>query len=52
VASILRELGAGPEDIKAITTVLGQRVRDASLRDGQKLRVLLTPAAERRYRSR
>jgi len=45
VASILRELGASPEDIKAITTVLGQRVRDANLRDGQKLRVLLTPAA-------
>ncbi len=44
VASILRELGAGPEDIKAITTVLGQRIRDAHLRDGQKLRVLLTPA--------
>jgi murein DD-endopeptidase MepM/ murein hydrolase activator NlpD len=45
VASILREIGAGPEDIKAITTVLGQRVRDANLRDGQKLRVLLNPAA-------
>jgi murein DD-endopeptidase MepM/ murein hydrolase activator NlpD len=44
VASVLRELGAGPEDIKAITTVLGQRVRDANLRDGQKLRVLLNPA--------
>jgi hypothetical protein len=43
VASILRELGAGPDDIKAVVTALGPRGRDNGIREGQKLRVLLTP---------
>lgn len=44
VASLLRELGAAPEDIKAIAALLGVRGRDGGLKDGQKLRVLLSPS--------
>jgi murein DD-endopeptidase MepM/ murein hydrolase activator NlpD len=44
VASILRDLGAQPDDIKAITALLGARGRDGGIKDGQKLRVLMTPA--------
>ena len=43
VASILRDLGATPDEIKPIAGLLGPRGRDGGLRDGQKLRVLLTP---------
>jgi murein DD-endopeptidase MepM/ murein hydrolase activator NlpD len=42
-ASALRELGATPEEIKAITSALGPRGRDGGLKEGQKLRVLLSP---------
>ena len=42
VANILRDLGAAPDDIAAITKVLS-RGRDAALKEGQKLRVLLSP---------
>ena len=41
---ILRELGATTEEAKAIAAALGARGRDGGLREGQKLRVLLTPA--------
>jgi len=41
VGSILRELGATPDEIKAITSALGSRGRDGALREGQKLRILL-----------
>lgn len=41
--SILRELGATPDEIKAIATALGPRGRDGALKEGQKLRVLLSP---------
>jgi murein DD-endopeptidase MepM/ murein hydrolase activator NlpD len=44
LASILRDLGATPDEIKAIAAMLGQRGRDGNLKDGQKLRVLLAPA--------
>jgi murein DD-endopeptidase MepM/ murein hydrolase activator NlpD len=44
LASILRDLGATPEEIKAIAAMFGQRGRDGNLKDGQKLRVLLAPA--------
>jgi murein DD-endopeptidase MepM/ murein hydrolase activator NlpD len=44
VGSILRELGAAPEEIKAIITVIGPTARDGGLKDGQKLRVLLAAA--------
>jgi murein DD-endopeptidase MepM/ murein hydrolase activator NlpD len=43
LSGILRDLGATPEEIKAITAVLGVRARDGSLREGQKLRILLSP---------
>ncbi len=42
-ASILRDLGATPEEIRAITNTLGARGRDGGLKEGQKLRVLLSP---------
>jgi murein DD-endopeptidase MepM/ murein hydrolase activator NlpD len=44
VGSILRELGAAPDEIKSILAVLGPPARDGALKDGQKLRVLMTPA--------
>ena len=44
VSANLRELGATPDDIKAITAAFGSRGRDTTPRDGYKLRVLLAPA--------
>jgi murein DD-endopeptidase MepM/ murein hydrolase activator NlpD len=44
VASILRELGASPEEIKGVIAVLGARAREGGLKEGQKLRVLIAPA--------
>jgi murein DD-endopeptidase MepM/ murein hydrolase activator NlpD len=43
IGSILRELGATPEEAKAIASALGVRGRDGGIKEGQKLRVLLTP---------
>jgi murein DD-endopeptidase MepM/ murein hydrolase activator NlpD len=45
VTSVLTELGATPDDIKRIVTVLGSRGGGQNLREGQKLRVLLAPTA-------
>ena len=45
VASILREQGASPEDIKAITAMLGVRGRDGGIKEGEKLRILMGPAS-------
>jgi murein DD-endopeptidase MepM/ murein hydrolase activator NlpD len=42
VASILRDLGAAPADIKAVLAALGPRAKDGALKEGQKLRVLLS----------
>ena len=44
VPSILRDLGASPEDIKAVAGVLGARGKEAGLKEGQKLRVLMAPS--------
>jgi murein DD-endopeptidase MepM/ murein hydrolase activator NlpD len=44
VSANLRELGATPDDVKAITAAFGSRGRDTTPRDGYKLRVLLAPA--------
>jgi len=44
LGSILRESGATADEIKAIAALFGQRGRDGNLKDGQKLRVLLSPA--------
>jgi murein DD-endopeptidase MepM/ murein hydrolase activator NlpD len=43
VANVLRELGATPDEIKAIVAALGAKGRDGALKDGQKLRILLSP---------
>jgi murein DD-endopeptidase MepM/ murein hydrolase activator NlpD len=43
LSAILRDLGATPEEIKAISAVLGARARDGNLKESQKLRVLLSP---------
>jgi len=40
VGSILRELGAIPDEIKAVLAVLGSRAREGGLKEGQRLRVL------------
>jgi murein DD-endopeptidase MepM/ murein hydrolase activator NlpD len=47
-ASILRELGATAEEAKAITATLGPRGKEGGLREGQKLRVLLSPTPKQR----
>jgi murein DD-endopeptidase MepM/ murein hydrolase activator NlpD len=44
VGSILREFNAAPEEIKAILAVFGARGRDGGIKEGQKLRILLSPA--------
>jgi murein DD-endopeptidase MepM/ murein hydrolase activator NlpD len=41
LGAILRDLGATPEDIRAVYAVLGDRVRDSNLKEGQKLRILM-----------
>jgi murein DD-endopeptidase MepM/ murein hydrolase activator NlpD len=46
-ASILRDQGASPDDIRGLTAVLGPRGRDGGLREGQKLRILFAPDAGR-----
>jgi murein DD-endopeptidase MepM/ murein hydrolase activator NlpD len=41
---ILRELGATLDEAKAIAAALGPRGKDGGLKEGQKLRVLLSPS--------
>lgn len=43
VGSILRDLGATPEEIKAINTTLGARARDGGIKEGEKLRIMMAP---------
>ena len=45
IASILKELGATPDEIKAIASALGPRGRDGGLKEGQKLRILIAATA-------
>jgi murein DD-endopeptidase MepM/ murein hydrolase activator NlpD len=45
VAAILREQGATPDDIKAITALLGARGREGGVKEGEKLRILMGPAS-------
>ncbi len=59
ITTILRELGATPDEIKAIAAALGTRGRDGGLKEGQRLRILVasvagsqTPAAGPRHRHR
>jgi murein DD-endopeptidase MepM/ murein hydrolase activator NlpD len=42
ISGILRDLGASPDDIKAIVALLGAKGRDGGLKDGQKVRVLMS----------
>jgi murein DD-endopeptidase MepM/ murein hydrolase activator NlpD len=42
IAAILQELGATPEEIKAIAAALGPRGRDGGLKEGQRLRILVS----------
>jgi murein DD-endopeptidase MepM/ murein hydrolase activator NlpD len=44
VASVLRDLGATPEEIKAIAATLGPRGRDGGVKEGEKLRILMAPS--------
>jgi murein DD-endopeptidase MepM/ murein hydrolase activator NlpD len=44
VASVLRDQGATPDDIKAIIALLGARGRDGGIKEGEKLRILMAPA--------
>jgi len=44
VGSILRELGAIPDEIKNVLAVLGPRAREGGVKEGQKLRVLTAAA--------
>jgi len=46
VRSVLRDLGATQDEVKAIAGLLGARGRDGGLKEGQKLRVLLTPVPD------
>lgn len=43
VGSLLKELGASADEIRAIAALLGPRGRDGALKEGQKLRVLMSP---------
>src|SRR5207248_494291 len=45
VSSVLRDLGATPEEIKAIAATLGPRGRDGGVKEGEKLRILMAPAS-------
>ena len=44
VGSILRELGAIPDEIKQVLAVLGARAKEGGVKEGQKLRVLAAAA--------
>jgi murein DD-endopeptidase MepM/ murein hydrolase activator NlpD len=45
VTSILKDQGATPDECKAIAATLGGRGRDGGLKEGEKLRILMAPAA-------
>ena len=45
VVSILRDLNTAPADLSAIARVLGPRSFDGGIREGQKLRILMTPVS-------
>jgi murein DD-endopeptidase MepM/ murein hydrolase activator NlpD len=44
VTSVLHDLGATPDEAKAIATTLGTHGRDGGLKEGEKLRILMAPA--------
>jgi murein DD-endopeptidase MepM/ murein hydrolase activator NlpD len=46
ISTVLRDLGATPEEIRAIVALLGTRGRDGGMREGQKLKILLQPTRD------
>ncbi|TMJ86590.1 MAG: M23 family metallopeptidase [Alphaproteobacteria bacterium] len=48
VSAVLRDMGATPDEVKAITAAFGGRGRDSSPKDGYRLRVLLAPGRDMR----
>jgi hypothetical protein len=46
IPSILRDQGATPDEARAIAATLGARGRDGGLKEGQKVRILMVPAAQ------
>jgi hypothetical protein len=46
ISTVLRDLGATPEDIRSIAALLGTRGRDGGMMEGQKLRILLSPTRD------
>jgi murein DD-endopeptidase MepM/ murein hydrolase activator NlpD len=44
VGSILRELGAAPDEIKQVNAVFGPLAADGGIKEGQRLRVLMAPS--------
>ena len=46
IGSILRDLGATPDDIKLVAAALGPRGRDNGLKEGQRLRILQAQTSE------
>ena len=48
ISTILKEIGAMPDEITAIATALGARGRNNGLKEGQKLRILVTTTAAAR----
>src|SRR6185295_2663593 len=46
ISTVLRDLGARPEEIKAIAAALGARGRDGGMKEGLKLRILLSPTLD------
>jgi murein DD-endopeptidase MepM/ murein hydrolase activator NlpD len=45
IGSILRDQGATADEAKAVATTLGIHGRDGGLKEGEKLRILMAPAA-------
>jgi murein DD-endopeptidase MepM/ murein hydrolase activator NlpD len=45
VTSVLKDLGATPDECRAIAATLGPRGRDNGLKEGEKLRILMAPAS-------
>ena len=46
IGKVLTDLGARTDEVKAIIAALGSRGRDGAVKEGQRLRVLLTPASD------
>jgi len=48
LASLLHDVGATPDETKAIAAALGGKGRDGAIKEGQKLRILLSPTGTQR----